>query len=65
MIIAASLNQTPQMYAATTTTTARDFSRGKGAFFPPENSFSPLDYVSIIKLILIYKNHKIYRLAVI
>jgi len=37
----------------------------KGHFGPPENSFSPLDYASMIKLILIYKNHKIYRLAVI
>jgi len=45
----------------------RDFSRRgqRGHFVPPENGFAPLDYASMIKLILIYKNHKIHRLAVI
>jgi len=33
----------------------RDFSRGaKGAFFPPLKMVSPLNYASMIKLILIY-----------
>jgi len=34
----------------------------RGHFAPTENGFAPLDYASMIKLILIYKNHKIYRL---
>jgi len=33
---------------------SRDFSRGaRGHFVPPENGFAPLNYASMMKLILI------------